>query len=241
MKSLKLQADHPAIVNSGTVYPATVYPIEHYEFNVIKPSKNKKLGKLVTKGRYKGMPIYTVTLPERKTCPDSCSFWSSCYGNRMPYAHRIDPTNDPDLFIDTIKHEVSYLAYKHRHTGFLVRLHVLGDFFSLKYLQMWWHLQTKSFPNVLKVFGFSARLPQKSRKRPHTIGDELLHIQKQRNKDFFIRFSGLIKDDVWSANSINESEEGIICPYQLGLTENCGTCGLCWTTDKPILWLNCED
>lgn len=227
-----------ALENDTTVFPNQLYPVKEYPFQIVKPSTNRKLGKKVTKGRFKGMPIYTVTLPERKTCPKGCKFWKSCYGNNMRNAHRIDPIDNPDMFMDRIKQEVAQLAFKHRRTGFLVRLHVLGDFFSVKYLRMWWHLQTEVYPGVLKVFGYSARLPSKSRKRPHTIGDELLHIQKQRNKDFFIRFSGLVKKGAWVANKLTEGSKGVICPQQEGSTKNCGTCALCWTMDKPVLFID---
>ncbi len=46
---------------------------------VIKKSTNVKLGKKVTRGILKGMPIYTVTLEERSTCSETCAHWFTCY------------------------------------------------------------------------------------------------------------------------------------------------------------------
>ena len=54
---------------------------------LIKKSTNVKLGKKVTKGKWKGFPIFTLTLEERATCPKSCQHWATCYGNNMLYAY----------------------------------------------------------------------------------------------------------------------------------------------------------
>jgi hypothetical protein len=43
----------------------------------------------VTKGRYKGFFIFTLTLEERATCPRTCLEWKTCYGNSMNWARRI--------------------------------------------------------------------------------------------------------------------------------------------------------
>ncbi len=56
-------------------------PLTDKTENLIKKSTNVKLGKKVTKGIYKGYPIFTLTLEERKTCPRSCKHWNNCYGD----------------------------------------------------------------------------------------------------------------------------------------------------------------
>ena len=41
--------------------------------NILKPGgNNKKLGRKVLKGKWKGAYIYSLTLTERATCPTSC-------------------------------------------------------------------------------------------------------------------------------------------------------------------------
>ena len=82
-----------AIMNATTVFSKTVKDINNglgKTENLIKKSTNVKLGKKVTKGIYKGYPIFTLTLEVRKTCPRSCKHWNNCYGNNMPFATRYD-------------------------------------------------------------------------------------------------------------------------------------------------------
>ena len=78
---------HPAIVEGRTIYPQQV--MQPGKYNVLKPGANScKTGPKILKGRWAGMPIYTLTLEERRTCPGSCRHWRSCYGNRTPWAER---------------------------------------------------------------------------------------------------------------------------------------------------------
>jgi hypothetical protein len=81
-----------------------------------------------------GMPIYTLTLEERATCPTSCGHWRSCYGNSMHFAHRIDHRSPG--FATLLAANVKRLGVEHPH-GFVVRLHVLGDFYSVAYVDLW--------------------------------------------------------------------------------------------------------
>ena len=54
-------------------------------------------------------------------------------GNRMNFADRVQA--DADLFW-RLQREVQLLAAEHPD-GFAVRLHILGDFFSVEYVQLW--------------------------------------------------------------------------------------------------------
>ena len=85
-----LSQEHSAVVNAHTMYRKNVHNIATYKHKVLKPSTNKKLGKRVTKGRYAGFPMYTLTLEERATCPSACEHWADCYGNNMPFGHRFE-------------------------------------------------------------------------------------------------------------------------------------------------------
>ena len=99
----------------------------------IKKSTNVKLGKRVTKGPLKGFPIFTLTLEERATCPASCIHWDDCYGNNMMNATRY--TGDNSLLAQ-IELDLAYYQAKYPE-GFLLRLHVLGDFYSVAYVAAW--------------------------------------------------------------------------------------------------------
>ena len=93
---------------------------------LIKKSTNVKLGKKVTKGKWKGFPIFTLTLEERATCPRSCQHWATCYGNNMMYAYRYEAGLALENMLEI---ELADLQAKHPK-GFLVRLHILGDFYQ---------------------------------------------------------------------------------------------------------------
>jgi len=200
---------------------------------VIKKSKNKKLGKKVTKGIFKNMPIYTVTLEERATCSSTCEHWQTCYGNNMPFATRYEAN---DALTDAMEIELEELNRKHKD-GFLVRLHVLGDFYSLDYCAKWCTWLAK-FPN-LYVYGYSER------KKNTPIGKLLDAMRNLFNERFRVRVSGDIYSGNWTALSYDnpvakkqlQEKKAFLCPVQEDKTDNCGTCGLCWTSSKNVIFL----
>lgn len=201
---------------------------------IISSRSNGKLGKgktKILKGKWKGMPLYQLTLEERATCPRSCPVWDSCYGNNMPFAHRRDHRRWG--FLQQLKDEVGELARKYP-AGVVVRLHVLGDFYSISYANTWRRLLDRH--PELRVFGYTHRWPGTE------IGDIIHSMNGPR---CWIRFSDL--GGAMSANVIDPTmsifgsepmdTQGIICPEQTGKTRSCLTCGLCWGTTKPIRFL----
>ncbi len=109
-----------------------------------------KLGGVVTKGWWKGMPIYTLKLEERATCPRSCQNWRGCYGNNMPFAHRY---RHGAALEEAICREVYLLSAKHPR-GFVVRLHDLGGFLQSGLRQLVArHAQAVSGAAHLRVHG----------------------------------------------------------------------------------------
>ena len=200
---------------------------------VIKKSTNIKLGKKVTRGTHKGMPIYTVTLEERATCPTSCKHWADCYGNNMPFATRY--TYDDDL-IESIEMEIKLLNKKHITTGFLVRLHVLGDFPDMDYVNMWARLMN-NYP-ALNVYGYTAHgIETDLGANIAAIG--LLHGSRwmvRTSGDFTQAFSAL-NDDQPNLDMV-EKKKAFVCPVQTNKVSDCGACGLCWTANKPVVFLS---
>ena len=122
-----------AIDNGRTIYTNNVFNNDTYKHNLLKLSSNKKLGKFIVKGRHINKPMYSLSLEERKTCPKSCFHWKTCYGNNMPFAHRFEGNNKLML---RLENEIKLLSKKHEQ-GILIRLHVVGDFFSVKYVRFW--------------------------------------------------------------------------------------------------------
>ena len=117
--------------------------------------------------------------------------------------------------------------------GFLVRLHVLGDFFSVEYVKRWaaW---LKAFP-ALHVYGYSAYPTN------HPIRNELDKIIGPRfairaSGNFQRKFTALSMDDKRTAKKLKD-KKAFVCPVQLDKTPDCGACGLCWTSAKPVVFI----
>ena len=132
-----------------TKYPKGVKPPSP---NMLKPgTNNAKLGGYVTAKKWQGMAMYSLTLEERKTCPSTCEQWNNCYGNNMPFAHRFDHTSP--MFYSDLTDQLRKLSLKHKGEGFVVRLHVLGDFFDEQYVK-YWELSLNQLPE-LHAFGYT--------------------------------------------------------------------------------------
>jgi len=190
---------------------------------------NRKIGKEITKGRWKGFPVFTLTLEERATCPRSCAHWLDCYGNKMNWPTRF--MADASL-VPRLEVEIAALAKQHR--AFAVRLHVLGDFFSLAYVAKW-RAWLDQFPG-LHVYGYTAW--------PVTtpIGRAVADLAAARWGRFAVRTSNSSEPirstaTIYSADASGVVDDGIVCPAQTGKTECCGTCGLCWQTQRRIVFL----
>lgn len=221
--------NHPALEEWRTIYPATVVH-EVRSHQVLKGGHNSaKIGGLVLKGKWSGFPIYTLTLEERATCPTSCRHWRSCYGNQMHWAERLAHGEDLEW---RLEREVAALSLKHRK-GFVVRLHVLGDFYSVAYVDLWRKMLGDY--EQLNAFGYSARWD-----RDDPTAFALINLVREKWERFSIRFSNAPIDEcatISLEHPVQKPDDAIICPEQLGLTESCSTCGLCWSTKKRIAFL----
>jgi len=187
--------------------------------------QNKKLGDKVEVKMWKGMTMYSLTIEERATCPMDCEQWDNCYGDNMPFAHRFDHT-DP-TFITQLAIQLDELNRKHPE-GFVVRLHVLGDFYSTLYVARW-QLWLHKFKN-LRVFGYTHH------KQATEIGEMISNVNQIYPERFRIRFSD-DKTTEFSAHVNRDDESGITCPEQLGKTPSCTTCGYCWASNNPVFFI----
>lgn len=190
---------------------------------------NRKIGAVILKGKWRGYPIYTLTLEERATCPRSCAHWLDCYGNKMNWPVRW--MADGDL-VGAIERDLCDLSKAHRN--FAIRLHVLGDFFSVDYVQQWsaWLDRFKG----LHVYGYTA-WPEDTE-----IGLAVAKMAKDRWDRFAIRISNGPRLErstktTYEADASGIMDGGIVCPAQTGKTECCATCALCWQTKRRIVFL----
>lgn len=227
-----LSDNHEAVVNHRTIFPTTVVgPLESGRL-LVSGLHSRKLGDRITKGAWKGFPIFHLTLEERATCPRSCMNFTTCYGNAMPRArrHRHD-----GAFLAVLKQELAALQRQHRR-GFAVRLHTLGDFYSVDYVQAWREF-LQVYP-AMHVFGYTAHQVDTE------IGAAIAHMRRWKWARFAIRTSdGLTAPNartIWHVPEGHHDGDGIICPAETGATDCCATCGLCWSSaakDKTIVFI----
>lgn len=228
-RPMNLKPSNAAVREGRTRFPSRVTLPD--DKRVLKSGRsNTKLGGKVTKGAWKGMPIYSLTLEERATCPTTCKLWRSCYGNRMHLATRYKV--GPEL-IYRLQQELRKLQERHPR-GFVVRLHVLGDFYSTAYVDKWaeWLLD---FP-ALRIFGYTAW------QTDTPIGHTIARWRDLMWGRFAIRTSGAEKGPrtaVYPAGLLAGlmEKDAIPCPAQVNKTASCGTCALCWSTTRPIAFL----
>lgn len=226
----KVLASHPKIVSGRTIFTSSV---KSPTGNILKEAHNNaKLshsGKFILKGRWKGMPLYSLTLEERKTCPKDCFRWATCYGNNLYLANRF---KHGAILQSKLSSELSKISELYPE-GFVIRLHILGDFYSKKYVAFWAKMLEK-FPN-LNIFGYTARLPDSP------IGKSIVRLilpYGTKNR-VYLRFStnGTENKEYMYAVSEEYNKPSIICPAQTGKTKSCISCGLCFQVNKTIKFL----
>jgi hypothetical protein len=213
---------HPAYRTGRTIFASRVYEANEVARVLKDGHQSRKIGKIVQKGPRRGWPIFTLTLEERATCPRSCAAWAFCYGNNMHAAQRIAAG---DLLEDQIDRELAALQEAHPG-GFLVRLHVLGDFYSVEYVDAW-ACFLALYP-ALHVFGFTAHPVDTP------IGAALNRLVEADWNRFAVRFSGRPGPVRASRIAGDADSDAIPCPAQTGATTCCATCALCWATDRSI-------
>ncbi len=230
---VSLPADHPAAVEGRTLFPSTVAEPLDVARVLVSGLQSRKLGSRVVKGAWSGMALYQLSLEERKTCPRSCHHWLDCYGDAMPFARR--HIHGPALEM-ALEQELGMLQRQHRD-GFVVRLHVLGDFYSAEYVKRWatW---LDEFP-ALRVFGYTAWPPGTE------IGDAVNELATAQWDRFAIRLSAPEAGPRRAVTlrrrpGADDRLPGILCPVQSDKTDCCGTCGLCWSQgakDRCIMFI----
>lgn len=232
-----LSALDPAYRGGRSLFPSRVFSPDEVRRVLKDGHQSRKIGKMVTKGPRKGWPIFTLTLEERASCPapkpdgTGCREWASCYGNNMQAAERIE--HGPLLTV-ALAEELGALQRKHPG-GFLVRLHVLGDFYARDYAEFWGRMLAE-LP-ALHLFGFTAHAPASE------IGRAVARLALDHGwARSAIRFSGA-PHEVRASRVIGPGEVdagAVLCPAQIvrengaAATDCCATCALCWQSERSI-------
>lgn len=223
-----LRFDHPALNEKRTLFPTMVFDPKESVFK--SGEHSAKIGGVVLKGAWKGFPVYTLTLEERATCPTICKHWASCFGNHSPFSRRF--RHGPDLEW-RIEREVAGLELSHPE-GFVVRLHVLGDFYSWRYVDLWRTLLERH--SALHCFGYTARIDVEK----DIVAKTLALMVREWWPRFAIRFSNAPIDKcstVSIEHPLQKPDDAIICPGQLSQTESCSNCALCWQSTKRVAFI----
>ena len=194
-----------AIKNGRTVYTNNVFSSVNNNTNLLKLSSNKKLGKYIVKGRHKNKCLYSLSLEERKTCPTSCFHWKTCYGNNMPFAHRFKVSKN---LLVRLHKEIKLLSIKHKE-GILIRLHVVGDFYSVAYVKFWKKMLSL-YPNI-SVFGYTARTPYSE------IGKEIVSLRNKLWDRFSVRLSNNVTHKLTANSEDLLSEKLLLSNNVIGL------------------------
>ena len=225
----KADINKPAV----TMYPNARRSIAELKTGALKLSKNNKIadkGKLpvVKKGKFKGYVIFTLTLEERATCPRECYHWDNCYGNNMAFAHRIEHGQALEA---KLREEVKELCSTYK--GVIIRLHILGDFYSVQYVELWQSLLCK-YDN-LAVWGYTGNA------RNSSIGLAIRSLTNFMGNRFAVRFSNDLTYK-FAANSTERAKpvkgRSFVCPEQTGDVTNCANCALCWSADtRQVLFM----
>lgn len=217
-------------MKTSTIYQKSIRSVDGNK--VLKPgSNNKKLGFKITSKKWKGKRLFSLTLIERETCPLSCHHWDDCYGNNMPFAHRFDSSNESELE-NKIETEIAGLLERYP-AGIVIRLHILGDFYSTGYVAFWEEQLIKN--PKLCLFGYTAR------EKGTPIGNAVFMMNIRYSDRCVIRYSrSKDSNGLGELYAAEESFEGksFDCPEQTGKLPSCAACGLCWSVPKTVRFLS---
>lgn len=208
-----------------SVLVAPPSPVKSTGLRVLKSAAtNDKLGdggRVVTKGRYRGLPLYALTLEERATCWSGCQNWECCYGDNMPFGKRYAPGAE---LLDALAYDLVHLGQRDPD-GFVVRLHVLGDFYDVSYVAAWANWMDQH--QMLHLFGYT-HWPY-----DHPIGQAVAALARAYpDRAAFRRSDGMDPaDPLLPAHTVPMDHPAVagtvFCPEQTGKTVSCTTCGLC--------------
>lgn len=220
-----LSDTHPAILEERTIFPSTVVTAGNGSRALVSGVNNRKIGRVITKGKFQGYALYVLTLAERTTCPRHCEMYATCYGNAMSFAIRHRP--GPELEVQ-IELELADLMVEHSK-GVMVRLHGLGDFYSPEYVEFWGRMLRQH--KRLSVYGYTAHSLVAADSKAIVMA--LAKLMNEFGERIMIRLSGtsgpmgavVINRKPESANV----PEGLVCPAEREATACCATCALCWS------------
>ena len=220
-----------AVLENRTIFRKNVKNPKDSQPVLKRADNNQKLGNgnyIIRKGKWAGFPLFYLTLEERKTCPTYCQFYSNCYGNNMylakRYKHGLELTQQ-------IEKELNQLFSKYENI--VIRLHVLGDFYSVSYVKFW-NKMLKKYPG-LHIFGYTARTKGEIYKEISVLNNifserVVIRYSTNRSYNFVAKYHSYAASEGFSGNYFQ-------CPEQIGKVNSCIDCAACWQTTKTVKFL----
>jgi len=176
----------------------------------------------------------SFSLPTLDTCPGKTDFCAGvCYGLRGNFVFlsvkNVHKQNQiasfEDTFVDSITNQIS-----RRHAE-AFRLHVVGDFFCVPYIEKWMEIAHR-LPDV-KFFGSTRSWRVAELRSAMRTFRDMPNVYIKASIDPSHSDN---PDDNWGVWSIEG--KGYPCPHDFGLVENCTQCGRCWTDSNMDIRFN---
>jgi hypothetical protein len=225
-----------------TVYTANVVNFAVGDREPLKPAKdNGKLhSNVVVRGQFAGYHMYSLTLEERATCSPKCGQLKTCYGNNMPFAKRYNVT--PEL-LAAVDAQLAKLTRKGRRI--LLRLHILGDFFSVEYINFWRSMLIK-YPTV-SAFGYThwPIITQQGREVERLVkampGRFNIKYSADHAKQFPLLDLYTLGGTIVVKDWVDAPKGWIKCPAQMaadrGIALGCAECGIACATTSNVAFV----
>ena len=183
---------------------------------------------LISRGNLKIGELPSFSLPVITTCPGMTPFCERyCYGLKGNFnLQNVKDANDRRLEASLRNDFVDIVVKEIRQTKTpAFRLHVVGDFFIVEYVEKWIRIAT-TLNNVI-FFGSTRAW------RCDFLSEAVKRFRDMDN--VYLKASTDLTDSVhpcvgWNVWSVEG--QGLACPHDEGKVANCFVCKRCWTTKK---------
>lgn len=181
---------------------------------------------LITRGNLKLGILPGFSLPIIMTCPGKTAFCDHfCFGLFGNYKlanvkeandRRLDTTFESD-FVDAIVEEIT------REECPAFRLHIVGDFYNIEYIEKWIAIATR----LPKVVFFGSTRSWRCAYLSHSLKEfrDLPNVYMKASTDLTDPLGE--PPSGWSTWSVDG--KGFPCPHDYGKVESCTVCRRCWT------------
>lgn len=189
------------------------------ERNVFVSPGNMKLGK-----------VKNFSLPNGITCPGKSPWCKNCYVNRYTRrfkrcreAYNTNMNNSQKTFFSKL-----IISQLEKMSGYNVRLHPSGDFYSVEYIDQWISICKRMTNHKFWSYTRSWTVPK--------LFQKIKELNKLKNTQIFLSTDPTMdlppEDFRIAFVEGDERANGIICLHDSGLKHTCLECGYCFKNKK---------